>query len=179
MNRVKTRLWIRTVILGILLGAVIYTIYTNIIHKDPNKTVVMADAEAPDFILPNLNGDLVKLSDLRGKAVLVNFWGSWCGPCKREMPALQDSYNQYREHDFEVITINIEESNFAVENYFEENNLSLPAVLDKEGQVYDAYGIYNLPASIFIKADGTVERTYIGEMSRGDIDKWVKEILPK
>ncbi|MCS0824799.1 thiol-disulfide oxidoreductase ResA [Cytobacillus firmus] len=172
------RLWMRTFILATLLGAVVYTLYANFIARDVNQKVKASD-EAPDFILSKLDEETetIKLSDLRGKAVLLNFWGSWCGPCKREMPAIEEAYNQYKNQNFEVITINIEESDFTVTNFLETNNLSLPVVMDKTGEVYDAYGVYTLPASFFLNPDGTVNRVYEGEMTKENIDDWVNEIL--
>lgn len=87
----------RTFILTTLYGAVAYTLYANFIARDVNQKVKASD-EAPDFILSKLDEETetIKLRDLRGKAVLLNFWGGWCGPCKREMPAIEEAYNQYK-----------------------------------------------------------------------------------
>ncbi|RIW32066.1 thiol-disulfide oxidoreductase ResA [Bacillus salacetis] len=174
----KKRLIMRTMILFVLLCAVGYTLYANLFQKEQNQRVVVGDA-APDFALSTLNGDDFQLSDHEGKAVLVNFWGSWCGPCKKEMPAIQDAYEHYKDENFEVVTINIRESEFTVNKFFENNGLSIPVVMDKDGEVYDRYGIHNLPASFFITQDGTVKRMVQGEMNRQDIDQWIEEVLPK
>lgn len=123
MKKYNNRFLMRTTILAILFSAVIYSLYLNLANKEQTQKVHVKD-EAPNFILPKLNGDTVKLSDLKGKAVLLNFWGSWCGPCKKEMPAIQDAYDNYKNQNFEVITINIEESELTVENFFESNNLT-------------------------------------------------------
>lgn len=172
------RLLIRTMILLILSGALIYALYANLVVKDHNEKVQVGKA-APDFILPTINGDRFKLSDLEGKAVLINFWGSWCGPCKKEMPAIQSAYDQYKDQNFEVITINIQEAEITANNFMEQNNISLLVAMDKDGQVYDAYNVYNLPASFFLNPDGTVNRIYEGEMTRKNLDKWVNEIIPE
>ncbi|MEI5906841.1 thiol-disulfide oxidoreductase ResA [Bacillus spongiae] len=172
------RLWMRTIILAILLSAVIYTLYGNLVGKD-SKQVVQVNDKAPDFILPKLNGEELKLSEFRGKAVLLNFWGSWCAPCKKEMPVIQDAYDQYKDQNVEVITINVNESELTVKNFFEKNNLSLPVVMDKDSEVYDAYGIYVLPTSFFLHPDGTVNRVYKGEITRENMSKWMNEILPE
>lgn len=172
------RFWIRTIILTILLSALIYSLYSNLIRKDQNQRV-QVNQEAPNFILPTLDGETIELNDLQGKAVLINFWGSWCIPCKREMPAIQDAYDQYQDHNFEVVTVNIQESQITASSFIKSNKLSLPVALDKSSQVYDAYDVYNLPASFFLNSDGTVKRIYEGEMSRDILDKWIKEVLPK
>jgi peroxiredoxin len=174
----KNRFIMRTSILFILLCAVGYTLYANLFHKEENQRVQVGDA-APDFALSTLSGGDFQLSDHEGKAVLVNFWGSWCGPCKKEMPAIQEAYEHYKDKDFEVVTINIKESEFTVNKFFEHNNLSIPVVMDKNGEVYDQYGIYNLPASFFVSPDGKVKRMVQGEMNRQDIDKWIEDVLPK
>ncbi|MBU7592800.1 thiol-disulfide oxidoreductase ResA [Metabacillus halosaccharovorans] len=177
MKRNK-RFLIRTIILTVLVSALIYSLYANLILKDQNQKV-QAKQEAPNFVLPTLDGGTIKLSDLRGKAVLINFWGSWCEPCKREMPAIQDAYDQYKNQNFEVVTVNIREAQLTASSFINSNNLSLPVAMDKNGQVYDAYDVYSLPASFFLNPDGTVSKIYVGEMTRENLDKWVNEVLPK
>jgi peroxiredoxin len=174
----KKRLLIRTTILLILLSAVTYTLYANLYSKDELNKVRVND-QAPDFTLPSIDGEEVNASGFEGKALLINFWGSWCGPCKNEMPAIEEAYNQYKDDGFEVLTINIRESEFAVKKFLESNNLSLPVVMDKEAEVYDAYAVRNLPASFFVTPEGKVNRIYQGEMTREEIDRWVNEILPE
>jgi thiol-disulfide isomerase/thioredoxin len=71
------------------------------------------------------------LKDLKGKVVLVNFWGSWCVPCKKEMPAIQSVYDEFKDDGFEVLEINLSESNFSVTKFKEQNNIHLPILLDK------------------------------------------------
>ncbi len=95
------------------------------------------------------------------------------------MPAIQEAFTQYKDQGFEFVTNHIRESEYVVNKFLESNHLSLPVVMGKEGEVYDAYGTKNLPASFFVTPEGKVKRIYQGEMTKEDIDMWVKEILPK
>jgi thiol-disulfide isomerase/thioredoxin len=110
---------------------------------------------APDFVLRDLNGTAVRLSDLRGKVVFVNFWATWCRPCKQELPDIQKVAGQYPD-DLAVLAINVEESQEEAAAYFVENGLSIPALLDRNGGVFEQYGLRGLPDSFFIDREGNV-----------------------
>ena len=86
-------------------------------------------APAPDFTLSTLEGDLITLSDLRGQVVLVNFWATWCGPCKLEFPALDDRYTHYRDQGFEILAINLNEPADLITSFAEEMGTNLPLQL--------------------------------------------------
>jgi thiol-disulfide isomerase/thioredoxin len=110
---------------------------------------------APDFVLRDLGGAPVRLSDLRGKVVFLNFWATWCRPCKQELPDIQKVAAEYPD-DLAVLAINVEESQEEATAYFAENGLSIPALLDRNGGVFDQYGLRGLPDSFFIDREGNV-----------------------
>jgi thiol-disulfide isomerase/thioredoxin len=115
---------------------------------------------APNFELETLSGDKLKLSDLRGKNVLINFWATWCGPCIEEMPAINEIYHEYRDQDFEVVAVNMTKFEYKREEikpFVEGLKLSFPVVLEKEGDVIDQYQVYNIPTSYFIDKNGIVK----------------------
>ncbi|MEK3992774.1 MULTISPECIES: thiol-disulfide oxidoreductase ResA [Robertmurraya] len=171
----KKRYWFRVFILALLFLSVVFVLYMNITKEDMVK--VKINESAPNFSLKNLSGSEHNLEELKGKVVLLNFWGSWCKPCKNEMPAIQNVYDKYKNNGFEVLAINIEESEFVVRNYFEQNNLHLPVLLDKQSEVTNLFNVDLLPASFIINREGKVVQIHEGEIQEGQLESWVKSNL--
>jgi len=121
-----------------------------------------AGKPAPQFQLANPDGQLVSLSDLRGKLVLINFWASWCGPCRQEMPYIQQIYNEWQAKGMVLLAINIGESPSQVEEFMQSQGLSFPVLLDTEGKVAGQYGIRAIPTSFFIDRDGIIQDMKVG-----------------
>jgi len=123
---------------------------------------------ATDFQLADLSGHQVRLSDLRGKVVLLNFWATWCPPCKAEMPDLQALYAEYgSQHDFIVIAVNVEESRETAEAFARQYGLTFPILPDSDGRVSNQrYFIRSLPTSFIIDRTGHVRDTWLGQQTR-------------
>ncbi len=119
---------------------------------------------APDFSLVDINGDLITLSSLRGTPLMLNFWASWCPPCKAEMPAMQHAFEKYYDQDFTILAINsTSQDNLDDEiSFISDNNLTFPVLLDFDGQATKDYQIRSLPTSIFIDRDGRITDVVIG-----------------
>ena len=111
---------------------------------------------ARDFSLPNLNGEIVSLQELRGQAVVLYFWATWCGPCRAGMPSLQALHDRYRENGLEVLAVNIREAPQHVQSFISENNYTFPVLLDGNGAVSGAYGVRALPTIFIIDQEGFV-----------------------
>lgn len=114
---------------------------------------------APNFELVNLAGESVKLSDLKGKKVLVNFWATWCGPCRDEVPALEKFYQAYKDKNLEVLAVNLTKDELKrenVEEFVDTFEMTFPVPLDKDGAVSDLYQIYYVPTSYFINEEGII-----------------------
>lgn len=120
---------------------------------------------APDFTLQRLDGGTLQLSSLRGKVVLINFWATWCLPCRSEMPELEQTYQTYRSRGFEVLAINFLESENDVRPFVSELGLSFPVLLDQDGSVGRLYRTYALPSSFLIDASGTIRYVKIGPLT--------------
>jgi len=136
--------------------------------------------QAPDFTLMTLGGTEVSLSQFRGQPVLINFWATWCLPCREEMPELVRSYESHKAEGLIILGLNLTYSDSLpdVETFASEFNITFPILLDKDGAVAERlYRIPGVPTSIFIKRDGTIERIQVGIMTPRQIDQYVAEIL--
>jgi cytochrome c biogenesis protein CcmG/thiol:disulfide interchange protein DsbE len=135
---------------------------------------------APDFSLPTASGETIRLSDLRGKAVLVNLWATWCPPCRAEMPAIEKVYNEYKEEGLVVLAVNMtyQDTASAVMPFAQEHGLTFPILLDESAIVGRAYQLRSLPSSFFITREGIVNEVVIGgPMSEALLRTRVEEIL--
>jgi peroxiredoxin len=119
---------------------------------------------APDFELKTPAGDSVKLSDLRGKAVLVNLWATWCPPCRAEMQTIEEVYNEYKEQGFTVLAVNMtyQDSPLEIMPFVESQGLTYPILLDETGDIAKAYQLKSLPSSYFIDRNGMINEVVIG-----------------
>jgi len=119
---------------------------------------------APDFALKSITGETYTLSELRGQAVVINLWATWCPPCRAEMPALQKMYLEYKDQGLIVLAVNstVQDTASAVAPFASERGLTFPILLDDAGQVTSAYQVRSLPSSYFIDRKGIVRKVVIG-----------------
>ena len=117
---------------------------------------------APSFQLDDIDGKSVSLSDFRGKPVLINFWATWCYPCRSEMPYIQQIYDEWSGQGLVVLAINIGESSSQVERFIQSYNLSFPVLLDVAGNVAEQYNIRYIPRTYFIDGSGTIRDVKMG-----------------
>lgn len=135
---------------------------------------------APDFTLNTLAGETVSLSDFRGQPVLINFWATWCGPCREEMPELVRVYNAHQDEGFVILAVDLtyQDSIEDVQTFVEEFELNFPVLLDKTGEVSEKlYRLLGLPMSVFIDRNGVITYIHIGAMTDEQINELVSEIL--
>lgn len=119
---------------------------------------------APDFTLKTLEGNTVRLSDFRGKkVVLINFWATWCPPCRLEMPTMQQIYTEYRDKGFEILAVNIEvDARKEISDFVKELRLTFPILLDPDMKITRKFHIIGLPVSVLIDRQGVVRAKEIG-----------------
>ena len=117
---------------------------------------------AADFELADLTGRPVRLSDFRGRVVLVNFWATWCAPCREEMPALGTLAKDLAPHGLTVIAVNHKEAKSVIEGFLREGKLTIPVVLDRDGGVAERYQVYALPATFVVNRRGKIVGTVLG-----------------
>ncbi len=119
---------------------------------------------APQVELADLNGNLVRLADLRGQVVLLNVWATWCPPCRAEMPAIQRAYAAYREQGFSVLAVNstVQDEAAKIPAFVADYGLTFPVLLDVDGLATRSYRVNSLPSSFFIGRDGIIREVVVG-----------------
>ncbi|MHB8776578.1 MAG: peroxiredoxin family protein [Anaerolineales bacterium] len=179
MNNSRFTAWITW---ALILGM----IWTVVSRVSPEQSQVQAGSVAkegfiaPDFTLDLLDGGSVTLSDLRGKVVLVNFWTSWCPPCRLEMPAIEKTYRSYKDLGFVVIGLNLtaQDSEKDAANFIKEIGVSFPIALDRDNAVGNLYLVTALPTSYFIDRKGVIRSIIVGgPMSEAVIQSKVEGLL--
>lgn len=120
---------------------------------------------APDFTLKSRGGENIKLSELRGQVVMINFWASWCGPCRQEMPLLEQIYQHYQPMGFTLLGINVEEDSAAADKVLKEIPVSFPVLYDNRNRVSESYQVRAMPSTVLIDRDGQVRYLHQGYKS--------------
>jgi cytochrome c biogenesis protein CcmG/thiol:disulfide interchange protein DsbE len=134
---------------------------------------------APEFALADLDGQPLRLSDLGGRPVIVNFWASWCGPCVEEFPVLARALREHREEGLVVVGIVVRDNSEAARGFMARMGAGWPAAMDPGEEVARRFGIYAPPETFFIDADGTIVGRQIGQLTAGDLDRQLALILGK
>ena len=119
---------------------------------------------APEFSLADVNGKKVNLSEFKGKVILINFWATFCGPCKAEMPSLNNLFSSFKKEGFIVLAISTDDSEKPVQSFIKDKSITFPVLMDKDQEVYfDQYGVLGLPTSFLIDRDGIIRDKIRGE----------------
>jgi len=118
--------------------------------------------EIVDFELQDLTGSTRRLSDFRGKVVLLNFWATWCGPCRFEMPSMEKLYQRLNAKGLEIVAVNLQEDRSSVEQFVDEYGLSFPVLLDTTGRIGATYGARSIPTTYIVDREGFVIAGTIG-----------------
>jgi peroxiredoxin len=117
---------------------------------------------APDFTLRTIDGQNLRLQEQRGRVVLVNFWATWCGPCKQEMPHLNRLYEKYRASGFVLLAVNIDEDARLAASTAQRMGLKFPVLLDGDKKVSKLYDLGSMPSTVMIDRDGRVRHVHLG-----------------
>ncbi len=133
---------------------------------------------APDFRLESLDGRQVSLVDYAGQVVLLNFWATWCPPCKEEIPAIERAYEAHRDEGFMVLGINEGEALEAVRDFADELGITYPVLIDKRGSVAAKYRRRGLPLTLIVDRDGVIQVRHEGYLTAGQLDKYLSGLLP-
>lgn len=134
---------------------------------------------APDFTLKSNQGKNIRLEDLRGQVVMLNFWASWCGPCRQEMPLLDELYKRYNPAGFTLLGVNVDADVESANKLLEEIPVSFPVVYDTNSKVSEAYNVDAMPTTIFIDRDGQLRYIHRGYKAgdENEYRKIIKELI--
>lgn len=135
----------------------VFIFFTGMAEKPP-----LVGGPAPDFQLDQLGGAPAKMSDYRGKVVLLNFWATWCTPCKKEMPEMQAAYEALKDQGFVVLALNFGEEAEKAEKLVKEMGLTFPVLLDREVEVAERHRVVSLPVTFFIDPNGLIKEQVFG-----------------
>lgn len=142
--------------------------------NEANRRRIMA----PDFILSDSEGNTLRLSDFRGKVVLLNFWATWCGPCRREIPGFVELYKKYNDKGFEIIGVSVDQQGWDVITPFVDNyEISYPVVLFNRQVIMNYGGIQTIPTTFFINKEGEVVERIIGLRPDEYFETRIQELL--
>jgi len=161
---------------SIMGGVVILTNSTNTVTSQPvNYTELKAGNQMPDFELTSLDNSTVNIKQFLGKPVIINFWASWCIPCKQEMPLLE-RYYQDQNGKLIIIGINNEEPASIARSFGLENKITFPILLDLQGKIRDQFMIRGFPTSLFVDSKGIFVAEYIGALDDESIKSYLQLI---
>jgi peroxiredoxin len=134
------------------------------------------DEPAPEFVLRDAEGNVRRLADYRGQVVWLNFWATWCRPCKRELPDIQQLADEFADDGLVVLTVNYQQSPKRALDFWEERDLDLPILLDRTGEVYRQYRLRGLPDSFFIDRGGVLRGLQIGFLKEDEMRDKLAEV---
>ncbi|TDL63021.1 redoxin domain-containing protein [Rhodococcus qingshengii] len=146
----------------------------NVSQEAANMGGLKVGAKAPDFELKTLSGDTVKLSDLKGKKVMLNFWATWCPPCKAEMPAMEEFHKEAGD-EVVILAVNID-PHLDVKAFVDENGITFPIPLDAEDKVNETYQVLSIPTTYFIDTKGNIGNKFIGAMNLDAMKQYTKDL---
>jgi len=133
---------------------------------------------ARDFALENLAGDEVSLSDYRGSVVLINFWATWCPPCRAEIPDLEAAYRTWRGNGLVVLGLSTDESREQVQAFVDEFGMTYPILLDSEAKIMETYRARGLPLSVLVDRDGVIQVRHIGYLAAEQLNEYLAQVMP-
>lgn len=186
------------IVIVILLGLVSWGIYDTMKKNDAVKASLASSEQAiegldmssltiginkgniaPEFDLKTLDEESVKLSDFRGKKLIVNMWATWCPPCRAEMPDMQKFYDKYKDEDVAILAVNMTTSEKSVDDiskFLNEFEITFSVVLDEQNKVAMTYQTFALPASYIIDSKGIIQQKVTGPMNYEMMEKMISEI---
>ena len=172
MGKSKKTVQIIILLIVVLLGA--YAVVTVAMGKDG---VPKVGDQAPDFQLLGMDGKVHSLKEYDGKAKVINFWGTYCPPCVREMPALQNQREKWQSQGVEVIGVNVGEDKMTVENFVAQTGVKFPILMDPDRDAVSRYKVGAMPATYFVSSKGEIVNIKIGELDLNTLDNQIEQLV--
>ena len=190
----KLRKWIMVGVISLvavfLISVYLYTLSVKMKKVEEEKyrgffsslgvQKISPPVKAKDFTLGNLEGSLVSLKDFQGKVVFLNFWATWCPPCRAEMPAMEKLWQKFKEEDFVILAVDLGEGKEKVSFFMKENGLTFPVLLDSRGGAANTYGIRAIPTTYLLDPEGRILGKALGARNWASQDafKLIEQLLP-
>ncbi|MGM0378303.1 MAG: TlpA family protein disulfide reductase [Bacillota bacterium] len=144
-------------------------------ESQSNKKGITKGKIPYDITLKNLEGNTKSLSDYKGKVIFINFWASWCGPCKQEMPDFQKAYENIDNSSFEIFAVNAGEDKSTVKNFVDEYDYNFPIYLDEKAKYSKMYNVRAIPTTLIINKNYKIAKVHIGILTEKKINEFYKE----
>jgi peroxiredoxin len=180
-----TRRWFWAVLIGlVIIAGGIWILFSSskVVNSSSDRVASLEPAPvaghaAPDFELATPTGEKIRLSDYRGKPVIVNFWATWCGPCRAEFPEFQEAAVDNAD-SLVIIGVNSTSTDQAesIPTFLEEFGITFPIVLDEQGDVVDLYRVLGLPTTVFIDSNGVINEVFTGPLNKAYIESKISEL---
>ncbi len=160
--------------LSIVLGIMLVVNSFNVFAKP-------ADGSAPDFTLKSASGENLRLQEHRGDVVMLNFWASWCGPCRQEMPYLEEIYKKYKKFGFTILAVNVDEDSTLANQFLSDMDITFPILYDNTNKVSELYNVEAMPTTVIIDRNGKKRFLHLGyqpgfeEHYRDEIKRLIRE----
>lgn len=135
------------------------------------KEIPEVGQAVPFFTTSDYSGNSFDITEFRGKHLLIHFWADWCAECRAEFPKLEKAYQKYKQNNFEIVAINVAQSEKHVQSFVEEFGLTFPMLLDEESEIAKMFGIRGLPTNYFVDTDLTIKKIIIGWVDEKQIEQ--------
>ena len=167
------------VVLGAAIAGFLVLLAVGLANRSPvtgKSGFTRVGKPAPGFVLPGVGGGEIDLTDFSGEPMVINFWASWCPPCRQEALVLEDAWRAHVD-DVQFVGVDIQDAEGDAESYLAEFNITYPNGLDRQGHVTVDYGVIGLPVTFFVNQAGLVERRWVGAINRDQLEGWVGELI--
>ncbi|WP_339750164.1 TlpA disulfide reductase family protein [uncultured Marinobacter sp.] len=145
----------------------------------PLASAEAMNVPAPDFTLESRSGENLRLEDHRGEVVMLNFWASWCGPCRQEMPLMDELYSQYKDLGFTILAVNVDENRDEAHRFLDKVPVNYPILYDPESSVSELYEVQAMPTTVMIDRDGNARYLHYGYQPgyEDDYEQQIRELV--
>jgi len=173
LGKNRKKIQVIVLLLALLLGG--YAIFQT--FTDDHNGQIKEGQAVPDFRLANLQGEPVTLEDYKGKPLVINFWGTFCEPCIREMPSFERQYEQWKDQGVEIVAINLSEDMLTISNYVKKLGVTYTVLRDVDRKTEKRYAVRSYPTTFFVHEDGTLSSVFVGEMKETQIYEHIEKLV--
>ncbi|MBO2945059.1 redoxin domain-containing protein [Paenibacillus sp. F411] len=170
----NTKKWVQVFILLAIVLLGVYAVTTVVTGKN---SAPKAGDDVPGYKLLGMDGAVHTMDEMEGKARVINFWGTYCEPCVREMPALQEQWLKWKDQDVVIVGINVGEKPMVVENFAAKMGVEFPILMDPDRKAVESFRVGPMPTTFFVTPDGKIDRITIGELNIDTLDKQIGQLV--